>query len=374
MKILITGDFVINKNYTSKQVSKEVVDLFTQSDYNIVNLEAPVTESNSRILKTGPHLKSDKKSTQELLKTLQIDLCTLANNHVLDYDEQGVIDTINFCKANNIQTVGAGKNLIEASKVFYKQFPDFKIAIINVAENEWSSASNTSAGSNGMDLIENTKQIQKAKKECDLVFVIVHGGHEYYNLPSPRMQKQYRFYIDNGADLVVGHHTHCISGMEIYKNKPIYYSLGNFLFTNVSNYDDWYLGLILEINIEKSILKTKVIPVIQERNEFDLKLPDSHKSKNILKRFYDYNSIINDDDLLKENWENYIIKESELYLMRWSPVSFIKNKYIRALINKLGIKISSNKGLILLLNLIRCEAHSDLSKDVIKKYIYRNNS
>src|SRR5690606_21014007 len=220
MKILITGDFVISQPYSATRISEEIKGLFAQSDYNIVNLEAPVTESNSKILKTGPHLKSEKESTLEILKALNINLCTLANNHVLDYDEQGVLDTINFCKENNIQTVGAGKNKEEAAKVFYLDSDVGKVAIINIAENEWASATDTTAGANGMDLIDDIKTIQEAKSQSDFVFLIVHGGHEYYNLPSPRMQKQYRFYVDNGADAVIGHHTHCISGMEIYKDKP----------------------------------------------------------------------------------------------------------------------------------------------------------
>jgi poly-gamma-glutamate capsule biosynthesis protein CapA/YwtB (metallophosphatase superfamily) len=191
MKILITGDLLINKPYSDSQIDDEIKGLFSESDFNIVNLEAPVTESTSKILKTGPHLKSEKESTLEILKALNINLCTLANNHVLDYDEQGVLDTINFCKENNIQTVGAGKNKEEAAKVLYLETDVGKIAIINIAENEWASATDTTAGANGMDLIDDVKQIQKAKKQSDLVFVIVHGGHEYYNLPSPRMQKQW---------------------------------------------------------------------------------------------------------------------------------------------------------------------------------------
>src|SRR5690606_23217342 len=187
MKILITGDFVISQPYSATRISEEIKGLFAQSDYNIVNLEAPVTESTSKILKTGPHLKSDKKSTIDILKNLNINLCTLANNHVLDYGEQGVLDTLNFCKENNIQTVGAGKNKEEAANVFYLDTEVGKIAFINIAENEWASATETTAGANGMNLIDDVKTIQEAKKQSDFVFVIVHGGHLFYNMPSPRM-------------------------------------------------------------------------------------------------------------------------------------------------------------------------------------------
>src|SRR5690606_17937937 len=286
MKILITGDIVISKPYSFSQISDEIRDVFSQSDYNIVNLEAPVTESTSKILKTGPHLKSEKESTLEVLKALNINLCTLANNHVLDYDEQGVLDTINFCKEHNIQTVGAGKNKEEASRTLYLETKAGKIGIINIAENEWSSATDTSAGANGMDLIDDVKQIQEAKKKSDFVFVIVHGGHEYYNLPSPRMQKQYRFYIDNGADIVVGHHTHCISGMETYKGKQIYYSLGNFLFTKTSIYDDWYKGIVLKIEVSKN-KGIKVIPVFveQSKSDFNLSLLTGKEKEELAHRF-----------------------------------------------------------------------------------------
>src|SRR5690606_17303839 len=111
----------------------------------------------------------------------------------------GVLDTLRFCSENSIQFVGAGENKQQASKVFYLNSSGMTIAFINIAENEWASANEESAGGNGMDLIDDTIVIKDAKEHADYVFVIVHGGHEYYNLPSPRMQKQYRFYVDNGA-------------------------------------------------------------------------------------------------------------------------------------------------------------------------------
>src|SRR5690606_1069444 len=109
---------------------QEVIGLFQNSDYNIVNLEAPVTNSKSKIIKTGPHLKANKESTLSVLKTLEIDLVTLANNHVLDYDEEGVLDTLDFCRENNFLVAGAGKNKEEAAKIFYLDTKVGKIAFI----------------------------------------------------------------------------------------------------------------------------------------------------------------------------------------------------------------------------------------------------
>lgn len=372
MKLLFTGDFVINQPYNTSKISEEVKNLFAQSDYNIVNLEAPVTNSESKILKTGPHLKADKENTLDVLIALNINLCTLANNHILDYDEQGVLDTLNFCKENNIQTVGTGKNKDEAAKPYYLETDTGKIAfiIINIAENEWASAKDTAAGANGMDLIDDVKAIQEAKEKSDFVFVIVHGGHEYYNLPSPRMQKQYRFYVDNGADMVAGHHTHCISGMETYKGKPIYYSLGNFLFTKTSSYEDWYKGIVLEVEIdENKEIKTNPIFVKQERDDFNLTLINNDELKVIQQRFDAYSHSISNPRELVKKWQTYILEKVKLYDNYWSPLSFIQNKWLKKVAIRLRLIGANKKGKALALNLMRCEAHFDMSKEVLNRIL-----
>ncbi len=338
---------------------------------NIVNLEAPVTTSTSKIIKTGPHLKADKNSTQQVLKSLEVDVVTLANNHVLDYDEQGVRDTLEFCKENDIKTVGARMNLKEASQTLYLDTKEGKIAIINFAENEWASATDNSAGAHAMDIIDNAYQIKEAKKQADFVFVIVHGGHEYYNLPSPRMQKQYRFYAEQGADIIVGHHTHCISGNEVYNGVPIYYSLGNFLFTKNNIQEDWYTGLVLEVNIENGNLTSLLHPAEQQKETFKLSLLNGKKREDIMKRISKYNAIIADKKMLKNEWDNYVDSKHDVYLNYWSPFSFISNRYVRGVLNRLGIKGLNKKGVALALNLMRCEAHVDMSKEVTNKYLKR---
>jgi hypothetical protein len=367
MKILITGDLVVSKNYDATTlIDHEVISLFKSSDYNIVNLEAPITKSQSKINKTGPHIKSNENSTKDVLSCLEINLVTLANNHILDYDEQGVIDTLLFCKENSISTIGAGKNKIEAAKIHYLETPEGKIGFVNVAENEWSSATSNYAGANGMDLIKDTRLIKEAKSKADFVFIIIHGGHEYYNLPSPRMQKQYRFYAEQGADIVIGHHTHCYSGFETYNNVPIFYSLGNFLFTEHSQFSEWYSGLVLQIEIEYGKLSTKPHFIEQSKEDFMLNL---RQYKLCEEKIEELNKIIGNEQKLDENWNSFISRMSSTYLKLWSPFSFLGNRYVKAMFQRLGINFVNKKGMTLFLNLMRCEAHSDLSKDVINNYI-----
>ncbi|WP_286845578.1 MULTISPECIES: CapA family protein [unclassified Proteiniphilum] len=370
MRLLITGDLVVNKPYNpTEQIDQSLIDLFAQSNINIVNLEAPVTDSINKILKTGPNIKSHREATQDLFKVLKVDVATLANNHVFDYDKQGVVDTLNFCYSIGVKTVGAGINLNEASQTLYLDTEEGKIAIVNFAENEWASATETTAGAHPMDIIYNTRIIKEVKKKANYVIVIVHGGHEYYNLPSPRMQKQYRFYADQGADIVIGHHTHCISGNEVYKGVPIYYSLGNFLFTKNNINDDWYTGLILDVGISNNGIRPQLHPVRQQRESFKLSLLKGDVKGEVLARIENFNDIISDNQKLQAKWNEYIDKQSIVYLNYWSPLSFIKNRYISGLCRKLGINFLNKKGMALFLNLIRCEAHWDMNKEIIGKYL-----
>lgn len=368
-KILIAGDLVISKPYSSSSIDPALTQLFKQSDLNIVNLEAPTTSSTSAILKTGPSIKADIQSTKDVLKHLNVSIATLANNHILDYDEKGIIDTVKLCHDLGVKTIGAGKNLQEAKNPIFIETIEGVIAILNFAENEWSAATDDSAGFNPLEIIDNIHQIKTVKERADFVFIIIHGGHEYYNLPSPRMQKQYRFYAEHGADLVVGHHTHCLNGFEIHKGVSIYYSLGNFIFTHNSNNEDWYLGLILEISLKEGKLFTNLQPVKQEKENFELKLLQNEEKNNVLERVISYNEIILDNSKLNKEWENFSQKMYKDYIDMLSPISYIQNRYVSGVLRRLPFNGLNKKGLALILNLMRCEAHADLSKEVINKYL-----
>ncbi len=110
MNILIAGDFFISDKYKDQcLIDRRIEDLFASVDYRIINLEAPITNKDdpkNKILKIGPHLRSSEDTVIPYLKQLHIDMVTLANNHILDYGEQGLIDTFHALKKNNIDRVG----------------------------------------------------------------------------------------------------------------------------------------------------------------------------------------------------------------------------------------------------------------------------
>ncbi|MFA5528262.1 MAG: CapA family protein [Peptostreptococcales bacterium] len=372
MRIIIAGDLYIADEFRNNNlIDKSVIDLFEDADYRIVNLEAPITEDNpnNKIIKTGPHLRMLSNTILPYLHQLKIDAVTMANNHIQDYGNKGVTDTFKELDDHKIEYIGAGNDLTEARKPLTLDKDGMKIAILNFCENEWSIADDDSPGANPMDIIDNTNQIREAKASHDKVIVIIHGGHEYYNLPSPRMQKQYRFYADQGADIVVGHHTHCISGNEVYKGVPIYYSLGNFLFTNNNINDDWYTGLVLEIEISNEKIECEIHPIGQKREKFDLTLLEGIFKEDVLNRFKTYCKLIENPDKIRAHWVKYIEKQSKQYLNYWSPLASIENRYISGIFRRIGVNFINKKAASLHLNLMRCEAHHNLSKEVLEKYI-----
>lgn len=375
MHIIIAGDLFTSDEFQSKDlIDKSVTDIFQQNDYRIVNLEAPLTskEPKNKIIKTGPHLRMSVNTVMPYLKQLKVDAVTLANNHILDYGAIGLTNTFNSLIENKIDNVGAGINQTEANKALTLEKEGMRIAILNFCENEWSIAETDSFGANPMDIIDNVNQIKVAKATHDKVICIIHGGHEYYHLPSPRMVRQYHFYADNGADTIVGHHTHCISGYEVYNGVPILYSLGNFIFTKPSKRDVWYIGLLLNLIIEKDRpIKFKIHPVKQKKNTFRTYLLENEEKIKIMAEIQALCNIITNEKQLHKNWQELIQQKSKQYLNIFSPISSFNNRYISYFVRKFKIDncFLNKNHYKLILNIMRCEAHWDISKKVIQNYI-----
>lgn len=373
ISINICGDFYSDStSLIDNYFSKEVLELFEKSDFNVINLECPVVNSRcKKIHKTGPHL-SGSPYTFSYLRQINTGLVTLATNHLMDYGPDGLKSTLTLCNENKIAYVGAGMSIGEARKPFIYKSGNTKITILNFAENEWSIASENRPGANPVNIIDNVRQIRSAREISDFVLVIIHGGHEQYHLPNPRIVSQYRFYAENGASAVVGHHPHCISGFEIHKEVPIFYSLGNFLFTWNSVRDSWYMGLVLNLIIKKDAkIRWNIIPVKQARNTFNLTLVDGIEKQNVMSEIDKYSMIISDDKLLSENWECFVEKWYDEKLDICSPIQMFGNKRIINALRKVGLNrlFRRKDNYANILNNIRCESHNDLLKRILEKYI-----
>lgn len=366
MKILVAGDFYVADAFKGKTlIDESVARLFATADYRIVNLEAPLTLAvrERQAIKTGPHLASEPGTTLPYLKQLDISLACLANNHIMDYGEKGLFDTFEVLRKARIEFVGAGANSKEAAAPFSITGEGITVAVLNFAENEWSIADESRAGANALDVIENVRQIKAAKATHDKVVCIIHGGHELYRFPSPRMVKQYRFYVENGADAIVGHHTHCIGTYEVHKNAPIIYSLGNFLFTLPSKDSAWYMGILVQLDLQPTMpIGFSLFPVRQDEETFKTSLLQSEQRAEILQSIEESNIVLFDTRKLQQNWEDFAQSREAEYLACVSPINCISNKVLRNVLFRLGCgNLFLNEHYLKgLLNRLRCEAHSDL--------------
>ena len=197
LRISILGDVCPDRSFnrffrnTNEIVFNNVSEYINDSDITIANLEAPASDKGNPIEKTGPrlHCKSDDL---DALKQIGIDVISLANNHILDYGEEALSDTINKASSIGLSVFGAGKNLEEAAKPLFVEKSGWKIGFLSYAEEEFSIAGKQSFGANLFDPYISLDQIKDAKEECDYLIVLYHGGIEHYELPSPLLQKKCR--------------------------------------------------------------------------------------------------------------------------------------------------------------------------------------
>jgi poly-gamma-glutamate synthesis protein (capsule biosynthesis protein) len=373
IKILVTGDFcpilsteklVVEVNY--KNIFRDINTLLEQSDVNITNLECPLTNSEDKILKTGPHLKSSPQIV-DLLKLGKFNVTALANNHILDYGQNGLQDTLDLLDKNSIKYMGAGKNLNEARKPLILQVNNKQIGILNFAENEFSIATNISAGANPLDIINNYYDIIKTNNIVDYLIVYIHGGNENYNLPNLELVKTCRFFVDIGVDAIFISHSHCPSGYEVYKAKPIFYGLGNFLFDwNGSVHDDWHYGYMVNLNIGKEI-KFEIIPYTQFKEYEGIRLLKGNEKDEIIKKILSLNAIITNEELLTEEWDKFFRKNEFLassFLFSFNPII----KRINKIFNILKITRYKEKALGMK-NFISCESHRLVLLNTLKRMI-----
>ena len=322
-EILAVGDTaparlpLTGKHDFNNVFSDDVLSILHDKDISCVNLECPLTTVEEAIVKSGPNL-SARPETVEILQKGRFDIAALANNHIMDYGPKALEETILTCNKAGIKTVGVGSDLQSAYRPVIVEVKGMKIAFLAFAEEEFSCATSTTPGAAKLDPINAATVIRDAKTNADLVVVNVHGGSEYYPIPSPRTQKWYRFLVDCGANAVIGNHPHCIQGMEVYKETPICYSLGNFLFpARFKRPECWYEGLILKLcSLSSHILSASFFPVRQVETDGGIKIesfPEERKS-HFKRRLQRLNQISSETSLVEEFWKCFCSHRKKNYV------------------------------------------------------------
>ncbi|NOY58132.1 MAG: CapA family protein [Calditrichaeota bacterium] len=268
LSVTAVGDLMMS-SWIINVVRQEGVDypfdstrvLLQSSDFAIANLEAPLSDSGEQFegkkftFKVPPEFAAG-------IKKAGIDVLNLANNHILDFGSEGLRNTISTLDSMKIYHIGAGANRDSACVPTIVDYFGIRIAFLGFSmtfpKEFW--ASDTSCGTCYPYEKKFRRLVRQCEQDADLTIVSFHWGAEKRTTP-----KEYQIYyahkaIDLGADLVLGHHPHVLQGLELYKNRLIAYSLGNYVFASYS--EDARDSIVLQTMITPNgLLSARARPI-----------------------------------------------------------------------------------------------------------------
>lgn len=364
MNLLIAGDLVPTKSNEQLFIEgdiktllgNELMNLWDSADLRIFNLEVPLSDKEDPIEKCGPNLIASVETINGI-KAMNPSLITLANNHILDQGTQGLISTQDILNKNSIPFVGVGNDLDEASEPYIIEKDGIMIGVYACAENEFTIATKNSPGANPFDPLESLDHIKSLKGKCDYVIVLYHGGKEHYQYPSPYLQKVCRKMVENGADLVICQHSHCIGASEEYKDSTIIYGQGNSIF-DYSNNELWKTSLLININIEDS-LRIEYIPIVKKDNCISIANKEVYKL--IIDDFNNRSYEIKQEEFIEKKYHEFAESNIDIYLRSFSGFGKWLGRVDKYLFNGFLAKHRYNKKQLLIIqNFVECEAHREL--------------
>ena len=316
VSLMFTGDMLFDDEYAvmsslkirggelSSSIPEETLEVMRSADILTVNNEFPYTERGTR--------QEDKKftfradlDTVNYLNDLGADVAILANNHVYDFGEQGLIDTLDTLGGAGVIPLGAGRNIKEASRPVYFIVNDIKVALIAATEIEQLDIPNTKGATEdspgvfrswNSDLIYSV--IAEAKENADFVIVCMHWGRESESEPDYWQTLKAPKIVEAGADVIIGDHPHVLQGVYYFGDVPCIYSLGNYWF-NGKTQDT---GLV-ELKVTKEGLESfRFIPAVQ--SNYSTHIAEGEDKTRILNsmRALSPQAVISEDGIVRKSY------------------------------------------------------------------------
>ncbi len=257
VRILLGGD-VYPGNRIEERLQNKGVEDFTANilpvrqevDLHFANLETPVTNRNTTTVKKTFLFKSQPQIALPILKSLGVDGVSIANNHIMDYGPEGLRETKQHLDSVNIGYTGAGKNREKAEKPVFFEANNQTVALLAFSNtfprSFWAGEDKPGTAFGAAGRVRDA--VKETSEKADFTLVSFHWGAELDTTPQKYQKNLARSSIDAGADVVFGHHPHVIQPVEKYNGGVIYYSLGNYLFTTLT--DNIRYGLLAEVTLE----------------------------------------------------------------------------------------------------------------------------
>lgn len=282
-------------------------DYLSEKDAVILNLETTVTDSEEKVNKTYT-FKAKAEHLQWLSEFNENLVVNLANNHIWDYKQDWIIDTINNLDNYNIKYFWAWENKSLADQIKIITVEWVKIWLIwQTCVNPVSFwATDSSAGNSRFDKDLILQEINIAQdNSVDIIVYNMHCWTEYTNWPNALQVEYAHFAIDNWADLVIWHHPHWYQPVEIYKEKLIFYSLWDYIF-DIFRGRRTQEGIIANIKIsDKKIIWAEIIPTYTQ-SYWNTVLSDSRRKDYALNELYNISEKLWDIEWIKEGYINLV--------------------------------------------------------------------
>ena len=376
VEVIVGGDVCpvfrgtdLMQSQDAKVVFSDLVEELRAADMSVVNLECPLVEMPSPANRPGPVLGAPV-ACGSALKGSGISVANLANNHILDHREQGLVSTLKACSRANIKVFGAGCDLAAAEKILVQNFGGLRIGLLGVCQHEYSIAGACSAGANPMDLGAIWRNLRNNSELWDFLIVFVHAGTEGYPYPSPRVMEFCRTVVEMGAGFVVCQHSHCPGCYEVYRDALIVYGQGNLLFDWVPNPGGaWCEGFLVKVEIEGSSIRGfRFIPHVQSTIRAGVRRMTEEESRVLLEKIEERSARIRCPDQVEKLWREYCDGVAESYY------GLVLGRKLRHRILEKACRITGirwqpfrNDHRKLLANLVRCEGHREVLETVLQE-------
>ena len=242
-------DGVIDENLRTQLQEADILEVNNEFPYSTRGTKAPDKQYTFRV----------DPSYVSILQEMGVDAAGLANNHVLDYGKDALLDTFTTLDGAGIDYTGAGTSVEDASKLLTYEINGKTYGILAASRvipvGSWNVENSQPGVFCTYDPTLLVEKIKAAKETCDYVFVCVHWGVEHTDELTDYQQSMAHQFVDAGADAVIGAHPHVLQGIEYYEGKPIFYSLGNFIFNQ--NIDS---TVAVRFTISGDSMQTQLIP------------------------------------------------------------------------------------------------------------------
>ena len=328
--------------------------LFERADLSVINLESPLTDTPAPIEKCGPNFGVTRRVAAGLAAA-GIDVACLANNHIMDQGERGLGDTLAALDEAGIRHLGAAMRPQDAEAPLMLEAGGLRLALLNIAEGEFSR-SHGGLGAAPLRPVANCRAVTEAAGAADIVLVFLHTGNEQILFPPPWIQRFCRDLIDAGAHAVIAHHPHVPQGIELYRDRVIAYSLGNFLFDWPGHEPETDTSFLLELELAADGVSSLQVHPLRKTPDGGAGVLGGDERHDYVRFLNELSAPLSDDGRMAALWDEQCVW---LYEHRYTG-------HMRKMAPLFQGGDDRRKAELLAYNMFNCEAHREALTHILR--------